>query len=149
VSTAGESGGDASGDDGGGATGAAAAAVAGQGGWKQAKHSRPAADPNAPTRPLTAYHFFIQAVKQERARASAHATAGGGAPVADGSILDETTQRWKTMSERERRPYAVRAQKARADFAVKMYEYRLTDEYKARARALCGGAGGWVARDGR
>lgn len=108
---------------------------------------RPAADPNAPSRPLTAYHYFIQAVKQERARAATHAAAAaGGVPVVEGSILDETTQRWKAMSERERRPYAARAQKARADHAVRMFEYRQSEAYQARA-CTWGGKGTGTAAD--
>ncbi|KAI9189755.1 Non-histone chromosomal protein 6 [Blastocladiella emersonii ATCC 22665] len=79
-------------------------------------------DPNKPKRPMTAFFIFSgefrDAVKAENPEAKV------------GQIAKLLGERWRSMSDEEKAPYAekVKAEKARYDREMAIYEARGTEE---------------------
>lgn len=90
---------------------------------KKEKRPYKARDPNAPKRPLTAYFRFLREVRPFIAQEVAKTPDGQGTNKA-GDISKIATERWKAMTDVQRKPYheAYKGEMGAYEEATKAYK---------------------------
>ncbi|XVE76539.1 hypothetical protein DITRI_Ditri12bG0181900 [Diplodiscus trichospermus] len=83
---------------------------------KAKKERRAKKDPNKPKRPPSAFFVFLEEFRATFKKENPNVKAVSAVGKAAG-------QRWKSMSEEEKRPYEAKAEKRKADYEKQMKIY--------------------------
>ncbi|KAG8484056.1 hypothetical protein CXB51_022986 [Gossypium anomalum] len=94
---------------------------------KAKKEKKAKKDPNKPKRPPSAFFVFLEEFRTTFKKENPNVKAVSAVGKAAGEM-------WKSMSEEEKGPYEVKAQKRKAEYEKQMKDYNKKQEISANGR---------------